>query len=186
MPLWSRVSHEGREWFGTIEGDTIVLHEGDMFTNPRATGESIPRSAAKLLTPTKPSKMIGLVDNYHALVSKLDHPVPAEPLYFLKGGTSFLAGDEAIRTPQFYEGKVVFEGELGIVIGKRCRAVAQADAHRHMDDDHIGVQPTCRLGHRAVGRPGRDAARTADRGIQPGRCAGPDRARAADRQLRRA
>ena len=35
MPLWTRVSHEGREWFGTIEDDTIVLHEGDMFANPR-------------------------------------------------------------------------------------------------------------------------------------------------------
>ena len=74
--------------------------------------------------------MIGLVDNYHALVTKLDHPVPPEPLYFLKGNNSFLAAGEPIRTPQSYAGKVVFEGELGIVIGKRCRAVAEADARR--------------------------------------------------------
>ncbi len=93
-----------------------------MFANPRATGKSIPRSAAKLLTPTTPSKMLGLVDNYHALVTKLGHAVPAEPLYFLKANNSFLAGGEPIRTPQAYAGKVVFEGELGIVIGKRCRA----------------------------------------------------------------
>ena len=77
MPLWTRVSHAGREWIGTIESDTIVLHEGDMFANPRATGKSIPRSEAKLLTPTTPSKMLGLVDNYHALVTKLGHAVPA-------------------------------------------------------------------------------------------------------------
>jgi 2-keto-4-pentenoate hydratase/2-oxohepta-3-ene-1,7-dioic acid hydratase in catechol pathway len=128
MPLWTRVSHEGRERIGTIEGDTIVLHEGDMFTNPRATGESIPRSAATLLTPTTPNKMLGLVDNYHALVAKLGHAVPAEPLYFLKANNSFLAGGEPIRTPQAYAGKVVFEGELGIVIGKRCRAVDEVDA----------------------------------------------------------
>ena len=128
MPLWTRVSHAGREWFGTIEGDTIVLHEGDMFANPRATGKSIPRSEAKLLTPTTPSKMLGLVDNYHALVTKLGHAVPAEPLYFLKANNSFLAAGEPIRTPQAYAGKVVFEGELGIVIGKRCRAVDEVDA----------------------------------------------------------
>jgi 2-keto-4-pentenoate hydratase/2-oxohepta-3-ene-1,7-dioic acid hydratase in catechol pathway len=128
MPRWGRVSYQGRERFGTIEDDTIVLHAGDMFANPRPTGESIPLSAAKLLTPTTPSKMVGLVDNYHALVAKLGHAVPAEPLYFLKASNSFLAAGEPIRTPQSYAGKVLFEGELGIVIGKRCRAVAEADA----------------------------------------------------------
>ncbi len=132
MPIWARVSYQGREYFGTVAADAIAVHTGDMFVNPQPTGESIPCGAAKLLTPTKPSKMIGLVDNYHALVTKLDHPVPSEPLYFLKGTTSFLASDEPIRTPQFYDGKVVFEGELGIVIGKRCRAVTQADAHSYI------------------------------------------------------
>jgi 2-keto-4-pentenoate hydratase/2-oxohepta-3-ene-1,7-dioic acid hydratase in catechol pathway len=128
MPLWTRINHAGRECIGTIEGDTIVLHEGDMFANPRATGESIPLSAAKLLTPTQPSKMVGLVDNYHALVVKLAHPVPAEPLYFLKANNSFLAAGDSIRIPASYTGKVVFEGELGIVIGKQCGAVDERDA----------------------------------------------------------
>lgn len=132
MPLWTRVSYKGRTCMGTIEGDTIVLHEGDMFAKPRATGESIPRSEAKLLTPTTPSKMLGLVDNYHALVTKLGHAVPAEPLYFLKANNSFLAADEPIRTPESYSGKVIFEGELGIVIGKRCRAVNEVDANRYI------------------------------------------------------
>ncbi|HZA95741.1 MAG TPA: fumarylacetoacetate hydrolase family protein [Burkholderiaceae bacterium] len=132
MPLWTRVNHTGRTSFGTIEGDMIVLHEGDIFANPRRTGQSIPRSEAKLLTPTTPSKMLGLVDNYHALVTKLGHAVPLEPLYFLKANNSFLSADEPIRTPKSYSGKVVFEGELGIVIGKRCRAVSEADADHHI------------------------------------------------------
>ena len=123
MPLWARVSYRRARMFRDDRGGHDRLHTGDMFENPQPTGESIPRGAAKLLTPTKPGKMIGLVDNYHALVTKLDHPVPAEPLYFLKATNSFLAAGEVIRTPQFYDGKVVFEGELGIVIGKRCRAV---------------------------------------------------------------
>ena len=128
MTLWARASHEGRECFGTVEGDALQLHAGDMLVNPRPTGESIPLAAARLLTPTTPSKMVALVDNYHALVAKLNHAVPAEPLYFLKANNSFLAGGDTIRTPQSYAGKVVYEGELGIVIGKRCSAVAEADA----------------------------------------------------------
>ena len=128
MPLWARVSYQGRECFGTIEDDAIAVYTGDMFANPLRTRESIPRSAAKLLTPTTPTKMVALVDNYHALVAKLGHAVPAEPLYFLKGNNSFLTDGETIHTPPSYTGKVLFEGELGIVIGKRCRAADEAEA----------------------------------------------------------
>jgi 2-keto-4-pentenoate hydratase/2-oxohepta-3-ene-1,7-dioic acid hydratase in catechol pathway len=128
MPLWGRVIHDGRECFGAIEGEAMLLHEGDMLADPRPTGQSIPLDGARLLTPTSPSKMVALVDNYRALVAKLNHAVPAEPLYFLKANNSFLAGGETIRAPKSYAGKVVYEGELGIVIGKRCCAVSEADA----------------------------------------------------------
>jgi 2-keto-4-pentenoate hydratase/2-oxohepta-3-ene-1,7-dioic acid hydratase in catechol pathway len=128
MPHWVRIIHEGRECFGTVEDETVRLHEGDMLANPRPTGQSIPLAAARLLTPTTPSKMVALVDNYRALVTKLNHPVPSEPLYFLKANNSFLAGGETIRVPKSYAGKVVYEGELGIVIGKRCSAVSETDA----------------------------------------------------------
>jgi len=128
MALWGRVIHDGRECFGIIEGEAMLLHEGDMLADPRPTGQSIPLDGARLLTPTSPSKMVALVDNYRALVAKLNHAVPAEPLYFLKANNSFIAGGETIRAPKSYAGKVVYEGELGIVIGKRCCAVSEADA----------------------------------------------------------
>jgi len=65
----------------------------------KATGESVRLSEAKLLPPVQPGKMVALVDNYHALVAKLNHAVPPEPLYFLKGNNSFLAHGETIRVP---------------------------------------------------------------------------------------
>jgi 2-keto-4-pentenoate hydratase/2-oxohepta-3-ene-1,7-dioic acid hydratase in catechol pathway len=132
MALWGRVIHDGRECFGTIEGEAMLLHEGDMLADPQPTGQSIPLNGARLLTPTSASKMVALVDNYRALVTKLNHAVPAEPLYFLKANNSFIAGGETIRAPKSYAGKVVYEGELGIVIGKRCCAVSEADAASHI------------------------------------------------------
>jgi 2-keto-4-pentenoate hydratase/2-oxohepta-3-ene-1,7-dioic acid hydratase in catechol pathway len=72
--------------------------------------------------------MVALVDNYRALVTKLGHAVPNEPLYFLKAGSSFLAGGETIRMPKSYSGKVIYEGELGIVIGRRLSQASEADA----------------------------------------------------------
>jgi hypothetical protein len=99
-----------------------------MFAHATATGESIPLADAKLLTPAVPGKMIALVDNYRALVAKLGHAVPNEPLYFLKAGSSFLAAGETIRMPKSYSGKVIYEGELGIVIGRRLSQASEADA----------------------------------------------------------
>jgi len=128
MPRWMRVNHKGRDCFGTIEGDSLRVHSGNMFSGATATGESIPLADAKLLTPTVPGKMVALVDNYHALVAKLGHAVPDEPLYFLKAGSSFLAGGETIRMPKSYNGKVIYEGELGIVVGRRLSQASEADA----------------------------------------------------------
>ena len=128
MPRWMRVNHKGRDCFGTIEGDSLRVHSGNMFSGATATGESIPLADAKLLTPTVPGKMVALVDNYHALVAKLGHAVPDEPLYFLKAGSSFLAGGETIRMPKSYNGKVIYEGELGIVVGRRLSQAGEADA----------------------------------------------------------
>lgn len=127
MPRWVRIRHDGREKFGTLAGDAIAVHSGDMFAEPRPTGESIPVAKATRLTPAT-GKMVALVDNYRALVAKLGHSVPAEPLYFLKPASSFLAHGETIRSPQSYTGKVVYEGELGIVVGKRVTRATESDA----------------------------------------------------------
>ena len=128
MPRWARVNYNGRDCFGTIEGDALRIHSGNMFSHPGATGESIALADARLLTPVLPSKMVALVDNYRALVAKLGHAVPSEPLYFLKAGSSFLADGETIRMPKSYSGKVIYEGELGIVIGRRLSHASEADA----------------------------------------------------------
>jgi 2-keto-4-pentenoate hydratase/2-oxohepta-3-ene-1,7-dioic acid hydratase in catechol pathway len=128
MPRWARVNHNGRDCFGTIEGDALRVHSGNMFARATATAETIPLADAKLLTPAVAGKMVAMVDNYRALVAKLGHAVPDEPLYFLKAGTSFLADGETIRMPKSYSGKVIYEGELGIVIGRRLSQASEADA----------------------------------------------------------
>ena len=87
MAHWLRFEHEGRPGFGTVDDGTIRVHTGDMFGSPVATGQALALADVKVLTPTVPSKMVALVDNYHALVTKLGHAVPAEPLYFLKGNS---------------------------------------------------------------------------------------------------
>lgn len=127
MSHWIRFNAHAADGFGTLEGGTIAVHEGDMFDAPTATGETLALADVTVLTPTVPSKMIALWNNFHALAAKMDMPEPAEPLYLIKTANSFLASGQAIRRPKSYAGKVVYEGELGIVIGRQCADLA-ADA----------------------------------------------------------
>jgi 2-keto-4-pentenoate hydratase/2-oxohepta-3-ene-1,7-dioic acid hydratase in catechol pathway len=132
MTHWIRYEANGRTGFGTLQGESIAVFSGDMFGSPAATGETLALSAVKVLTPTTPTKMVALWNNFRALAIKLNQAIPPEPLYLLKAPNSFLGQGETIRKPASYDGKVVYEGELGIVIGKRAKGVSAADAPAHI------------------------------------------------------
>jgi 2-keto-4-pentenoate hydratase/2-oxohepta-3-ene-1,7-dioic acid hydratase in catechol pathway len=151
MTHWIRFQHADATGFGTIEDNRIAVHEGDMFDAPAATGETLSLDQVTPLPPTAAGKMLALWNNFHALAEKLDQEIPPEPLYFIKANGSYIGTGETIRKPPSYDGKVVFEGELGIVIGSACRAVSEADAALHI----FGY--TCINDVTAVGIIGKDA-----------------------------
>ena len=130
MACWVRFRNkaDGVAGFGMLEADGIALHTGDMFSAPAPTGTRLPLAEVELLTPCEPSKFIALWNNYHALAEKLQQAIPPEPLYFLKAPSCYLAHGGAIRRPPGYDGKVVYEGELGIVIGRRLKAATAEQA----------------------------------------------------------
>ena len=132
MTHWIRFQHAGNTGFGTIEDNRIAVHTGNMFDAPTATGEHLALEEVTPLTPTAAGKMLALWNNFHALAAKLDQEIPPEPLYFIKANSSYLGTGETIRKPPSYDGKVVFEGELGIVIGRQCKAVSEAAAADHI------------------------------------------------------
>jgi 2-keto-4-pentenoate hydratase/2-oxohepta-3-ene-1,7-dioic acid hydratase in catechol pathway len=129
---WIRFEYQGQAHFGELRDDRVHVHEGDLFEGARATGETLAHNDVKLLTPCQPSKMIALWNNYRALATKLNLTAPPEPLYLLKSPSSFLPGGQTIQAPKSYDGKVVYEGELGIVIGRRCTAVSENEAPQYI------------------------------------------------------
>jgi 2-keto-4-pentenoate hydratase/2-oxohepta-3-ene-1,7-dioic acid hydratase in catechol pathway len=126
---WLRFEHGGKAGFGTLDGDVVTRYEGEMLGASSPTAQTFRLADVRLLAPTEPTKLIGLWNNFAALGEKLSLAVPPEPLYFLKGANSFITGGETIRKPPFYDGRVIFEAELGIVIGKRCSGVDEAQAN---------------------------------------------------------
>ena len=128
MALWVRYEQGSGTGFGTLSGDTISVYEGDLFNAPRPAGRTVALSQVKLLTPVQPTKIVGLWNNFRALAAKQGLSQPPEPLWFIKASTSFLEPGGTIRRPRSYGGKIAFEGELGVVIGKTARAVPEAEA----------------------------------------------------------
>lgn len=124
---WVRFSDAGNTQFGLLEGDSIQVFTGDMFSNPVKANKVVNINDVKLLMPTEPTKIIAMWNNFHALAKKLNLADPAEPLYLIKSPNSYLNPGETIEKPPTDE-KIVFEGELGIVIGKTAKRVSEADA----------------------------------------------------------
>jgi len=133
VTLWARFrAADGRAGFGVLQGSEIIEHHGDMFGAAHAVGRTLTEQEYQILTPCQPGKIVALWNNFHALAAKIDKPAPPHPLFFIKSGTSAAGMNEPIRRPSGYTGKIIFEGELGVVIGKPCRNIAPADAGRHI------------------------------------------------------
>jgi 2-keto-4-pentenoate hydratase/2-oxohepta-3-ene-1,7-dioic acid hydratase in catechol pathway len=126
---WARFrSNDGRIGFGVFEDTHIAEYEGDMFGAPRPAGRILARGEFTLESPCTPSKIVALWNNFHALRLKLGKAVPAHPMFLIKPGTSVIGPNTPIRRPTGYTGKIAYEGELGIVIGKLCKDVPLSEA----------------------------------------------------------
>jgi 2-keto-4-pentenoate hydratase/2-oxohepta-3-ene-1,7-dioic acid hydratase in catechol pathway len=133
MTQWARFrASDGRVGFGVLQGSEIIEHHGDMFGAAHPAGRTLAADTYALLSPCEPGKIVALWNNFHALAAKIGKAAPSHPLFFIKSGTSLAGMHEPIRRPGGYAGKIIFEGELGIVIGKPCRNIALADARRHI------------------------------------------------------
>jgi len=84
--------------------------------------DHIPLSEAVLLAPVQPSKIVCIGRNYREHAAELGHDVPPEPLIFLKPPSSLLGPGQNIIRPKI-SARVDHEGELGVVMGKRCRSL---------------------------------------------------------------
>ena len=128
MTLWVRYAWAGGEGFGILDGEAVAEHAGDMFGAPAPTGRRLRLAEVRILPPCRPGKFIGLWNNFAERAAREGLRRPEHPLYFLKGANCHTTHGDRIRRPAGYAGHVVFEAELGIVIGRRCKEVTVAQA----------------------------------------------------------
>ena len=118
-----------RPSYGLIEGQEVFTLRGDLSAGDLSLEGSEPSvrlSEARLLPPVKPSKIVCVGRNYREHAAELGNPMPAEPLLFLKAPSAIIGDGESIRLPKASE-RVEHEGELAVVIGRRCGGLADAE-----------------------------------------------------------
>jgi 2-keto-4-pentenoate hydratase/2-oxohepta-3-ene-1,7-dioic acid hydratase in catechol pathway len=123
---WARGrAGDGTVVTGVVSGD--VLQPRAALGSEETVGEGIPLGDLALLSPVVPGKFIGLWNNFKAAAEKGGMEHPEHPLYFFKADTSLCGPDAEVELPEA-AGRVVFEGELGIVIGKTCKNIGPDEA----------------------------------------------------------
>jgi len=114
-----------RPRFGMIEGVEVFALTGDLNEGNlslEGVEPAIKLAEAKLLPPVAPSKIVCVGRNYREHAAELGNPLPDEPLLFLKAPSAVIGDGDTIELPSVSE-RVEHEGELAVVIGRRCRRI---------------------------------------------------------------
>lgn len=124
-----RLIIERKVKYGVLEGTTVHGFRGSPFAHFRGYGNSFMLDGStyemeeiKLLAPCIPSKIVALGLNYRSHAEETKLPIPSVPLIFLKPSTAVIGHDDEIILPPLSR-RVDYEGELGVVIGRRAKDV---------------------------------------------------------------
>ncbi|HYK90552.1 MAG TPA: fumarylacetoacetate hydrolase family protein, partial [Acidobacteriota bacterium] len=122
-----RFLHDGAARLGRIEGEEVIVCEGDLLGALSKTGEILALDSVRLLAPVTPGKIIGIGRNYAAHAQELGNvPPEAEPLIFLKAPSSVLSPENPIVLPRVSQ-RVDHEAELGVIIGRVARNLREEE-----------------------------------------------------------
>src|SRR5512139_88889 len=123
-----RYLSEGNARYGIVEGSVLHPCDGDPFTRLIRHSPVLDLSGVKLLSPVTPPNIICLGLNYRGHAEETGHPLPSEPLLFIKATTALCGPGDPIILPEQYQDNIDYEAELAIVIGKLARDVTEDDA----------------------------------------------------------
>ncbi|MGO8984860.1 MAG: fumarylacetoacetate hydrolase family protein [Terriglobales bacterium] len=139
---YCRFQLDGSAHYGLVESATGSNHnedditrlllqspqnsDGDVEGLPSRRMDRIPLKDAFLLPPVQPSKIVCVGRNYREHAAELGNEVPQEPLLFFKPPSSLLPTGATILRPKVSE-RTDFEGELAVVVARRCYRLSDAD-----------------------------------------------------------
>ena len=113
-----RFEIDGLARSGIVEGEEVVDRDGD---------ERHPLADVRLLAPVLPRKFLAIGLNYADHIAESGMEAPEFPVFFNKQATCVVGPGDDVHMPRV-SSLLDYEGELAIVIGKRCRHVPRGRA----------------------------------------------------------
>ena len=112
--------------------DRAELLAGDLYGSLQPTGECV--DVARRLAPVEPTNIFCIGLNYRAHADETGADVPTSPGVFMKPTTALNHPGAPIVLPAACEHgpEVDYEAELGVIIGREARNVAETDALDHV------------------------------------------------------
>jgi len=126
-----RFEQKGKAYWGSLQEETIYLLSGDIFAGAKETKEKVALGEVKVLAPVLPSKIIGIGLNYRKHIEESPFDPPEVPMFFLKAPSSVIAHLDQIVLPEDSK-RVDYEGEVGVVIGRKAKNVKEAEAMNYI------------------------------------------------------
>jgi 2-keto-4-pentenoate hydratase/2-oxohepta-3-ene-1,7-dioic acid hydratase in catechol pathway len=133
-----RIEYHGSKRYTAEHNGRLFLLDGDLF-GEFGFGEEIARgefprdlpAGSRLLAPIMPSKIVAIGLNYKDHAAEQKKPLPAEPMLFIKPSTAVIGPGDPIRLPGGI-GRIDYESEVAVVIGKRAAGVPRERALEHV------------------------------------------------------
>lgn len=125
-----RVLSDGDCRYGLADDSTVTLISDEPFAAWEPEG-ALGLKGAKLLTPVVPTKIVCVGVNYRDHATEMKHDLPKEPVIFLKPPTAINSPGGSIVIPPGV-GRVDYEAELGVVIGRRTHKATPAEAEHQI------------------------------------------------------
>ncbi len=142
---------DGRTYSGQIRENSVDIVEGDLFTHLSPIRLSYPIDRVKFLPPFMPKKIWCIGRNYLGHIKELNNEVPKEPLIFMKSVSSIIGANDFIRIPS-WAGRIDYEGELAVIIGKAGHNISEEEALDHVIGYSIMNDVTAREMQKADGQ----------------------------------
>ncbi len=126
-----RFKKNGKASYGILEDEKIRGLHGNPFNILKYDGSQYTLADVKLLAPCKPSKIMCLGLNYRSHAKETKLPIPKVPLLFMKPSTAVIGPGDSIVLPRNTR-RTDYEGELGVVIGRRAKKISTARAANYI------------------------------------------------------
>lgn len=117
-----RILRDGAPVWGVMEGDRVRTLLRPPFDETAYDGESLPLASCQLLAPCAPTKIVCVGKNYADHAREMGGEPPKSPVLFIKAPNTVNVPDGEVHAPAFVQ-RLDYEGELGVVIGKRAKDV---------------------------------------------------------------